>query len=170
MNPSIVFSKTSRGQDVITKRARGLDHSLRLALILVDGHSSVNQLKLKAMTMSNLEKNLEVLALNGLIQAKNDSWQTIKDNSHTSQIPSSTPDISKIKARLIDAAILVLGDEADRVINLLRETLDSPQALRETVSRCKKIIQLTVDEHRATELNELCQNILLKIDLSKQQL
>ncbi|VAW98474.1 hypothetical protein MNBD_GAMMA21-2190 [hydrothermal vent metagenome] len=168
MNPAIIFTKTSRGQDVIKKRARGLGHSLRLALILVDGHSSVNQLKLKAMTMNNLEKSLEVLALNGLIQANSDSWQIIKDNPAVIRRASSNPEISKIKARLIDAAILILGDEAHRVINLIRETSDSPQALSETVNRCKKIILLTLDEDRAKELNDLCHSILRKVDSVKQ--
>ena len=164
MNSAIIFAKTSRGQDVIKNRAHRLDHSLRLALILVDGHSSVNQLKLKAMTMSSLENNLEVLALNGFIQADSDSWQTIKDNSMAIRKTSSSPEISKIKARLIDAAILVLGDEAHRFINLIRKTPDSPQALSETINRCKKIILLTLDEDRAKELNDLCHSILRKAE------
>jgi len=162
MNPSIVFSKTNRGQDIITKRAKGLDHSLRLALILVDGHSSVNQLKLKAISMNNMEKKLEVLALNGLIQAKSESWQAIKESTSAT---NSASEISRIKASLIDAAILVLGDEAHRIINQLHSAPDNPHALRETIKRCKKIIQLTVDEERAKELHELCQRILINLTL-----
>ena len=165
MNPSIVFSKTPRGQTAIKERVHGLDHSLRLALILVDGHSSVDQLKLKAMSMNNMEQKLEVLALNGLIQAENESWQTTKDSTASAKT-TSAPEVSKIKARLIDAAILVLGDDAHRIIKQLHNAPNDSQGLHECIARCKKNIQLTVDEDSAKELNELCQRILIDFDAS----
>ncbi len=147
MNPNIVFSRTPLGQQALSKRDTGLNKSLRLALILVDGHSDVNQLRLKAMTLKNLEQELETLALQGFIRANSQAWQDVAD-------------VSSVKTKLIDAMILVLGDDANKLIKILKEAPDDIQGLESAVIRCKKIVGLTIDESRASELKKKCLEIL----------
>lgn len=163
MKPNIVFSKTPLGQAAIEQRNSALTRSLRLALILVDGHSDINQLRLKAISLKNLENDLEQLALQGYIRTDNPEWQALADNNarQASATPQSALQTSPIKAKLIDAAIIVLGDEAHKIIRILHEAPDHLPGLEKAIERCKKLVDLTIDESRADELKKICQRIIL---------
>lgn len=164
MDTSIIFSKTPAGEQAIAKRSADLDRKLRLVLILVDGHSDISQLHNKANSVEGLEQALEQLALNGFIQANNSAWESVEHP--TTNLADNDPamfDAAAVKARLVDAAILVLGDDADKVTRMLHEAPDTPDGLEAAIIRCKKMVDLTIDESRSAELKQKCLEIIGKM-------
>lgn len=163
MKSNIVFKKTPLGQQTITQRSSTLNRNLRLVLILVDGHSDIDQLRLKALSFDNLEQKLEQLALEGYIQASNPEWQALAQPR--TSLPKNTlqPSLetSPVKAKLIDAAIMVLGNDAHKVIKILHEAPDDYAELDKAIKRCKKLVDLTIDQTRAKELRNICSRIIL---------
>ncbi len=155
MHSSIIFSKTRLGEEAIANRSLQLDRKLRLALILVDGYSDINQLQNKATGIDGLEQALEQLALDGFIQPDSQAWQPLNMED------SSDPQV--VKARLVDAAILILGKDAEKIIKVLHEAPDTLDGLEEAVTRCKKIVDLTIDENRSAELKRKCLEIIDKM-------
>lgn len=165
MDASIVFSKTNRGQQAIATRNATLDRKLRMVLILVDGSSDIAQLHHKAAGVDGLEQALEKLAMGGFIKADNQAWQpmgVMPEQAHPSSADKDM-DIQAIKAKLIDAAILVLGNEADKVAKKLREAPDTLDGLEKAIQRCKQLVDLTIDETRATELKQKCLEVIGRI-------
>ena len=134
-----------------------LDRRLRLALILVDGRSNVGSLHEKAISFDKLEQALEILAMHGFIRANNQDWQIM---SPISLEPRSTVRRPSLRAKLIDAAILVLGENAKSVVKILTETPDEMSALEEAVQRCRRLVDLLIDEKRSHELSQKCSQIL----------
>ncbi|MEJ2361222.1 MAG: hypothetical protein P8Z75_07315 [Gammaproteobacteria bacterium] len=165
MDTSIVFSKTNLGQQAIATRNATLDRKLRMVLILVDGNSDINQLHNKAAGVDGLEQALEKLAMGGFIQADNKAWQPMESTpeyTHTTAIGENV-DTQDVKAKLIDAAILVLGNEAGKVVKKLQEAPDTLEGLEQAVKRCKQLVDLTIDETRSAELKQKCLEIIGKI-------
>lgn len=161
MHSSIIFSKTRLGEEAIANRSLQLDRKLRLVLILVDGHSDIKQLQNKATAIDGLEQALEQLALEGFIQPDNEAWQPVyRDTLHGHEGMEDSSDPQVIKARLVDAAILVLGKDAEKIIKVLHEAPDTLDGLEEAVTRCKKIVDLTIDENRSAELKRKCLEII----------
>ena len=165
MDTSIVFSKTKIGEQAIATRNVNLDRKLRLVLILVDGHSDINQLRGKVAGIEDLEAALERLALEGFIKADNQAWQPLGSHPGTADDvdASDSFDAKAIKNKLIDAAILVLGKDAEKVVNMLRDATDTPEGLEAAILRCKKMVDLTIDEGRAAELKQKCLEIIGKM-------
>lgn len=165
MDTSIVFSKTNLGQQAIATRNVELDRKLRMVLILVDGNSDITQLHNKASGVDGLEQALEKLAMDGFIKADNQAWQPMRTTLEyvNATTTGNNIDTQAIKAKLIDAAILVLGHDADKVVKKLREAPDTMDGLELAIKRCKQLVDLTIDEKRATELKQKCLEIIGKI-------
>ncbi|MRR51044.1 MAG: hypothetical protein EG825_09040 [Rhodocyclaceae bacterium] len=68
MNNEVVYVKTGEGEAAMHQRTRLVQRNLRMVLILVDGHSSVAELKKKMTDQSIVEPSLEELARMGLIE------------------------------------------------------------------------------------------------------
>jgi len=68
MNNEVVYVKTGEGEVAMHQRTRLVQRNLRMVLILVDGHSSVAELKKKMTDQSIVEPSLEELARMGLIE------------------------------------------------------------------------------------------------------
>lgn len=68
MNNEVVYVKTGEGEAAMHQRTRLVQRNLRLVLILVDGHSSVAELRKKMTDQSIVEPSLEELARMGLIE------------------------------------------------------------------------------------------------------
>jgi len=165
MDTTLVFSKTRFGEQAIATRSANLDRKLRMVLILVDGQSDITQLHNKAAGVDGLEQALERLALDGFIEANNKAWQSLNT------IPEQTDDLESdgsfdaraVKARLVDAAILVLGNDAGKITTMLHEAPDTPDGLEAAILRCKKMVDLTIDENRSAELKQKCLEIIGKM-------
>lgn len=165
MDTSLVFSKTRSGEQAIATRSANLDRKLRMILILVDGQSDINQLHDKAAGVDGLEQALERLALDGFIEANNKAWQPLDAMpEQTGEVESDGSfDAQAVKAKLVDAAILVLGNEAGKITKMLHEAPDTPDGLEAAILRCKKMVDLTIDEGRSVELKQKCLEIIGKI-------
>lgn len=159
MDTHIIFSKTSKGVRAIQEREASLQGRLRHALILVDGHSDVSQLHEKALAMDNLEELLEQLAMQGFIRADDSAWENTESFTRTKYTANHTA-IASVKAKLIDAAILVLGKDANKITKILRQAPDTMWGLEAAIEKCRKICDLLIDEKKATELKQKCSQIL----------
>ncbi|MFP4609631.1 MAG: hypothetical protein ACLFQT_01290 [Thiohalophilus sp.] len=136
-----------------------------MVLILVDGQSDINQLHNKAAGFDGLEQALERLALDGFIEANNKAWQPVEAISEqTDELENDGSfNARAVKARLVDAAILVLGNDAEKITKMLHEAPDTPDGLEAAILRCKKMVDLTIDEGRSAELKQKCLEIIGKI-------
>ena len=146
MNPNTVYKKTEKGTEEINTRKYGLSQELRRVLIFVDGTSSVAKILIKAAGFPNIEKHLEDLARQGFVRAD-----------------ESAVTLASIKAELIATAQQILGADAEKIVSKLREAHDSKDALEDTVSKCKRLVRLVIDEKKADELVRRCSEILAKL-------
>jgi hypothetical protein len=146
MNPNTIYKKTEKGTEEINTRKYGLSQELRRVLIFVDGTSNVSKILAKAAGFPNIEQHLDTLARQGFVHAE-----------------EAVVTVSDIKAELIAVAQQILGSDAEKIVNKLRESHDSKDALQDTVSNCKRMVRLVIDEKKAEELMSRCSEILAKL-------
>jgi len=140
MNPDIVYAKTEKGKERF--EARDIPLTLRHALILVDGRSTLQELMKKGQGLENLEDAFEMLAEMGLM-APVGAIAALSAQSATGG--------SSVKRKLAELAIRILGDKAQKIIRKIDEAADSNAALMNTIDGCGKVIRLTIDEKMAEE-------------------
>ena len=153
MDGALVFSKTTKGEHEIQSRDYHLSQHHRIALILVDGHSNVTQLHHKAEGLTDLEMLIESLAVDGFISTDSTTWQPAAGTLNKDALAS-------LRIGLIDIAVVILGDDAGRVTKKLRDAANDKDGLRYAVQQCKKLINLTIDEKKATEFQERCDALI----------
>ena len=110
----------------------------------------------KAVGFDDLEEILRWLLDQGFIRPAEGAASTAEVG-----IPDTA--IAPVKARLIEAAESVLGADAGRVTRILREAPDTYEGLEQAVVRCKKIVDLIIDEKKAAELKAYCLRILSQL-------
>jgi hypothetical protein len=146
MNPNTVYKKTEKGTEEINTRKYGLSQELRRVLIFVDGTSSVSKILAKAAGFPNIEQHLNELKRQGFVHGD-----------------EAAVTVSDIKAELIATAQQILGSDAEKIVSKLREAHDSKDGLEDTVSNCKRLVRLVIDEKKAEELMSRCSEILAKL-------
>ena len=146
MNPNTIYKKTEKGTEEINTRKYGLSQELRRVLIFVDGTSNVSKILTKAAGFPNIEQHLEELARQGFVSAS-----------------EPTVSVASVKAELIATAQQILGPAAEKIVSKLREAHDSKDGLEDTVSNCKRLVRLVIDEKKAEELMRRCSEILAKL-------
>lgn len=67
---------------------------------------------------------------------------------------------TSLKTELMHAALRVLGSDADKIVTKLKGAGESKEALVQTLDRCVKLVSLTIDEKKAQDLKQRCQDIL----------
>lgn len=153
MDLTAIVAKTKKGEEEIQSRAHGLDKNLRLALILVDGKSTVQELiDGKGGGRQELADSIRQLAEAGFVSVGGVSGDEC-------QI-SSDKDIATIKGELIAIANEVLGSEAGKIVAKLEAAPDSREGLQEVVNSCKKVVKLLIDENKAEALMLRCSKVL----------
>jgi len=146
MNPNTVYKKTEKGTEEINTRKYGLSQELRRVLIFIDGKSTVSKILVKAVGFANIEKHLEELARQGFVHAE-----------------EAGVSVATIKAELIATAQQILGPDAERIVGKLKKAHESKEALEDTVSNCKRLVRLVIDEKKADELVRRSTEILGKL-------
>lgn len=147
MDKRVVFTKTQKGKDEIETRRYHLPAKLRMALILVDGKSSVALLVEKA-GHPDLIQTLEELTQLGFIQAVSAGVS-----------PSPAPAVAKaqagvsLKAELIRISRDILGTEADKIVKKIEDSPDTKEALAATLKNCVELVRLIVDEKKSKALD-----------------
>ncbi len=144
MDSADILLKTEKGETEIRTRATQLSSNLRVALILVDGHSSVAELVEKGGGLPDLQDSLQQLIDAGYVTAAN----------------SGVRDYESVKQQLIALASEVLGKDATKVVKKLQEAPATREALLEVARSCKKMVQLFIDEQKAEELMDRCSRLL----------
>lgn len=134
--------RTDKGEEELATRRHGLDQRHRMALILVDGKADVSGLRAKAAGLPELDRLLEELAVEGFIAADNAAWRPA----------AGTDPGDRLKAELVDLAILVLGGQADPVIKKLQAAPPDRPGLEAALDKACKLVRLTLDEAKADEL------------------
>jgi hypothetical protein len=165
MNQDTVYGKTEQGRERF--EARSIPTTLRHALILVDGRSTLKELLKKGEGLEHLEDSFEMLEQMGLIAPAD---QVIA----AAVVASMQPQLVKpgtlatgtgrapVKRMLVSLAMRILGDNAEKIIRKIEETADTSIALMHTIDSCGKVIKLTIDEKKAEEFIVAAKEILAR--------
>lgn len=170
MNTELVFARTEKGDQEINYRTYQLPQRLRTVLILVDGKSTVSELRDKAIALDELEETLEDLAINGFIQSDSRSWDrrvgvgTGRSDQYEGEERRRNADatFTPIRARLINTAVLTFGSQAENVVKKFKEAPPNWQGLEMAITDCTKLAAMVYDEERAQEFKSKCWQILSK--------
>lgn len=148
MDPHLVFLKTEKGEAEFSTRAYRLNHALRYVLILVNGKSTVDEIRSKGAGLPNVDETLSQLAELGFIHTQSASK------------PRSSAFANNPKGELIALAHEILGIQAAAVIKKLNASAETTQALTETATACKRLIKLAIDDHKAADFERRAQEII----------
>lgn len=148
IDPRLVFLKTEKGEAEFSTRAYKLNHALRYVLILVNGKSTVDEIRSKGAGLPNVEAALRQLADLGFI------------HSQTEAKPRGASLAHNPKNELIALAREILGEHAASVIKKLSASEETPQALAKTATACKHLIKLAIDDHKAEDFERRAQEII----------
>lgn len=148
IDPHVVFLKTSKGETEIATREHKLNHALRYVLILVDGKSTVDEIQSKGSGLSNIQGALDLLASQEFIRTLAEAKQANNASRHDP------------KDEIIYLVKKMLGAHAGPVIKKFLDSDDSPEALAATVTSCKRLIKLAIDDEKAEDFVRRAQEII----------
>ena len=148
IDPRLVFLKTEKGEAEFSTRAYKLNHALRYVLILVNGKSTVDEIRSKGAGLPNVDETLRQLAELGFIHSQNASK------------PRTNAFVDNPKGELIALAHEILGTQAATVIKKLNASDETPQALTDTATACKRLIKLAIDDQKAGDFERRAQEII----------
>ncbi len=139
-----VLAKTQKGKDELASRG-SVDLDMRHALILVDGHSTLQELLKKGEGLPHLAGSLEALMQMGLI-----SLPVEEEMVTASELaPQTVSGSATVKSQLLLLANNLLENQAGKVIKKIEDSADSNEALHSTIEGCGKVIRLLIDEKKA---------------------
>lgn len=156
MNQDQVLVKTEKGKEELEAR-RSLSLDLRHALILVDGHSTLEELLTKGAGLPLLEDSLNILIRTGFI--KNLTETSVSQSAPITATRTSASSGS-IKQQLILLADNLLEAQSDKIIKKIEDSADSRDALLTMIDSCGKVIRLVIDEKKADTFVVAAKDIL----------
>lgn len=171
MNTQLVFLRTDKGNQEISARTYHLPQRLRVVLILVDGKSTVSQLRDKAVSLPRLEDSLEDLAINGFIRANSASWDRRVGAAPRVRAAASYEGeerrrggtngaFTSVRARLIDLAIITFGARAENLVKIFREAPGSWQGFEGAISNATELVTAVFDESSAEQFRSKSWQVL----------
>ncbi len=137
MDTSLILVKTDKGVEEIRSRSFGLSQTLRALLIMADGSISMSNLLQRTAQLPLAQENIEWLVSEGFVESVRPGGRAA----------------SRLSPRdaLIALSRELLGAEAPKVIERLKDVPESPAELQAAVERCHKFIKLTIDETKAAQ-------------------
>lgn len=156
MDKDLVLVKTDKGKEELASR-RNLSLDLRHALILVDGHSTLNELLLKGAGLPLLADSLNVLIRTGYAKTLADLTTPQAVPEKAARQPAGS---GSIKQQLIFLADSLLEAQSDKIIKKIEDSSDSTDALLSTIASCGKVIRLVIDEEKADTFVVAAKDIL----------
>jgi hypothetical protein len=171
VNTQLVFTRTDKGNDELSARTYHLPRKLRTVLILVDGKSSLAQLRAKAIGLPGLEGSLEDLALSGFIRPNTRSWDRRlgagggrRDHYRGDERRRDDRDsaFTPIRARLVDLAILTFGAGAGNFVGKFRQAPGNWKGFEAAIAESRTLVAAVFDEKRAREFESKCWSVLTK--------
>lgn len=150
MNLDAILAKTEKGKEELAAR-RNLTVDLRHALILVDGHSTLEELLKKGEGLPHFADSLEMLEQMGLIAPAGANAAVLPASLPPSPETASQPAFGgvAVKPQLVLLATNLLGGQAGKVIKKIEEAADTKEALISAIDGCGKVIRLLIDEGKA---------------------
>jgi hypothetical protein len=148
MDPDVVLARTPRGAEALEKHDHDLPRSLRHALILVDGRSTVARLEQRGAMIPDFPAALRDLVARGLVAPLGHA------------VPAAANGGRSLGASLVTLAETVLGDKSGKVARRLAESGQTREELTVAVDACYKLIRLTIDEARAEEFRTAAKDLL----------
>jgi len=131
-----VYSRTKKGEEEIQRRSHGLDLNRRRTLILINGNATVDHIRRNAAGIEDVDACLDSLLAEGFIEAR-----------------------LTLKARLIEIAREILGEDAEKIVRKIEEAPDTPEGLKAAAEGCKKLVKLTISEKKAEEMIRRCREV-----------
>lgn len=180
MNIDTLFNKTDKGLNALTDKYVSLPHSLKRALIIVDGQRSVGELHTMAPLYDDLDESLQTLLVEGFIQEM-DSRDNKTDPAHVTSSQSNreadkpgtavSPQKS-VKWRLISLLQVELGSKLDPQIKAAAEKMirdisgldDEYDALSKAWKKCVKVTKITIDEELAETIRRRGEELLAELN------
>jgi chemotaxis regulatin CheY-phosphate phosphatase CheZ len=142
-----VWKKTAKGEEEMRSRTYGLAPNVRRILILVDGVSDDRQILQKSAHLTDdVREGLRQLAQQEYIHEVVESLT-----------------IDNAKNELVRIAQETLGTAAEKVVEIVRQAPDDKDGLTAALKRCKKLVKMTIDEKKASVLDEQCSAVLAEI-------
>jgi hypothetical protein len=151
MEPDTVLGKTAAGAAVLDGHEGDLPRTLRHALILVDGRSTVAKLEQRGAMIPDFPAALRELVARGLVAPVAGGAPA-----------GSATGRQALSAALIGAAQAILGDKAGKVVKKLEDAGGSREELSAAVEACYKLIRLTIDEARAEEFRKAAKDFITR--------
>jgi hypothetical protein len=160
MDPSQILVKTTKGQEEVKSRASHMPQPVRMLLIMIDGHTSLESFKQKTAQLPHAKENLDWLVSEGFVELLADP--AVVSGFSASVLSEHSGPTSAQKHALIELSHKLLGAHAAKVVQRLEESADTPQELQAALDRCHKLIKLTIDESKANRFLKTGQEILGK--------
>lgn len=154
MDSHVVLARTPLGAEALARQDHALPRSLRHALILVDGHSSVAKLEQRGAIIPDFPAALRELVARGLVAAVG---HAAPFTAHGSPPPGGA-----LRPALVRLAEGILGDKSGKVVKKLEDSGDSPAELSVAVESCFKLIRLTIDEKAAEEFRVAAKEVIAR--------
>lgn len=149
MDKRIVFARTRKGEHELATRRYHLRQRFRTILILVDGKSSVANLRRKCAGLGNIDPSLKSLADQGYIRPT------------VGGLSMAVP-LTPIKAALIKQAVLTLGMTVTAGIRALQQAPDTKTGLIRAVGETARLAHNATNEEAVTAFREACHEILIR--------
>jgi hypothetical protein len=180
MNIDTLFTKTDKGQSALTDKYVTLPHSLKRALIIVDGQRNVSELHTMAPLYDDLDESLQTLLVEGFIQemdTRNDKTGSARATSPPPNREAHKPDTEvspqkTVKWRLISLLQVELGSKLDPQIKAAAEKMirdisgldDEYDALSKAWKKCVKVTKITIDEELAEAIRRRGEELLAELN------
>ena len=156
MDPQAVFAKTALGVQALSHRDHELSRTLRHALILVDGHSTVAELEVKGAIIPEFLGALRDLVAKGLITRQG-------PGATAEAVPSPAGPVGMpLLHSLVDLAESILGEKSVKIVKKLVDAAASRDELSAAVDGCYKLIRLTIDESKAEEFRKAAKEAIAR--------
>ncbi len=157
MDPRDVLARTVQGAEALAQRGHDLPRTLRHALILVDGRSTVAELEQKGAVIPEFPAALRELVTRGLVAPRGAG---AAPNEAPAPLTSTAGDggIEEVVALAED----ILGGRAEKVVRKLREAAGSREEIAAAVETSYKLIRLTIDEGKAEAFRAAARKVLAK--------
>ena len=157
MDPQVVLARTPQGAEALNKPDHDLPRTLRHALILIDGRSTVAKLEQRGAVIPEFPAALRELVARGLVAP-------VGHNATASYVAAHNGGAAdqSLSRALVGLAESILGQGSAKVVKKLEDAGGTREALSVAVEGCYKLIRLTIDESRAEEFRSAAKALIAR--------
>ena len=157
MGPDTVLARTPQGAEALHKEDHDLPRTLRHALILVDGRSTLAKLEQRGSIIPEFPAALRELVARGLVEAVGHGGPAVSGTA-----PGGAAAGAPLGKSLIAVAERILGDKSGKIVKKLEDAGHTREELSSAVDACYKLIRLTIDESRAEDFRRAAKDVIAR--------